>query len=218
MKISLEWLAQYLPGPLEAQAAADALTGGGLPVELIETVGADTVIDVEVTSNRSDCLSHIGVARELSALLNRDFVDLPTTKNGGSGPGGLAGLRIDSPGLCPHYTAQVIRNVKIGPSPQWMQRRLAAVGLRAINNVVDVTNYVLFEMGQPLHAFDFDKIEGRQIVVRNAAAGEKLTSLDGHERKRVVGEYAGDCGCGSADCAGAGSYGRPGDSEVSGGR
>src|ERR1700722_11887381 len=182
MKISLEWLGQFLAGPIDAQVAADALTNGGLPVEVIETVGADTVIDVEVTSNRGDCLSHIGVARELAALLNREFTDLPKTTDKSAGPSGLAGLRIESPHLCPHYTARVIRNVKIGPSPQWMQRRLTAVGLRSINNVVDATNYVLFEMGQPLHAFDFDKIDGRQIVVRNAAAGEKLTSLDGHER------------------------------------
>src|SRR5277367_1767746 len=100
MKISLEWLSQYLPGPLEAQTAADALTNGGLPVELIETKGNDTVIDVEVTSNRSDCLSHVGVARELAALLNRDFRDPPTSKDTAKGSSGLAGLRIDSPALC----------------------------------------------------------------------------------------------------------------------
>jgi phenylalanyl-tRNA synthetase beta chain len=183
MKISLEWLAQYLPGALDAQAAAHALTHGGLPVEQIETVGPDTVIDVEVTSNRSDCLSHLGVARELAALLNREFKDIPvknlpsTVKDTG-----LSALGIDAPDLCPHYTARVIRNVKISPSPAWMQRRLEAVGLRPINNVVDVTNYVLFEMGQPLHAFDFDKLHGKQINVRRAKAGEKLTSIDGHER------------------------------------
>ena len=182
MKISLEWLGQFLIGPPTAQAAADALTHGGLPVETIEQVGPDTVIDVEVTSNRSDCLSHIGVAKELAALLNLEFTEPAAPRDGITGSSGLAGLRIDSPELCPQYTARVIRNVKVGPSPQWMQRRLAAVGLRSINNVVDVTNYVLFEMGQPLHAFDFDKIQGRQIVVRNAAGGEKLTSLDGHER------------------------------------
>src|ERR1700749_3589297 len=101
MKISLEWLAQYLPGPLDAQTAADALTRGGLPVENVEQVGPDTVIDVEVTSNRSDCLSHIGVARELAALLSRDFRDLPAGGNPVSGSSGLAGLRIDSPALCP---------------------------------------------------------------------------------------------------------------------
>jgi len=187
MKISLEWLSQYLSGPVTAQGAADALTNGGLPVEVIETVGNDTVIDVEVTSNRSDCLSHTGVARELAALLNLDFRDLalPTFKQD-SAPTSSTGLKavgIDAPELCPHYTARVFRGIKIAPSPAWMQRRLTAVGLRPINNIVDITNYVLFEMGQPLHAFDFDTIGGKQINVRQAKPGEKLTSLDGHERQ-----------------------------------
>ena len=187
MKTSLEWLSPYLPGPLTAEAAAESLTHGGLPVELIETMGTDTVIDVEVTSNRSDCLSVIGVARELAALLNREFVDLilppDPVKGGVASDTGLTAVGIDAPDLCPHYTARVIRGVKIGPSPTWMQRRLAAIGVRSVNNVVDVTNYVMFEMGQPLHAFDFDKLEGKQINVRRAKAGEKLTSLDGHERE-----------------------------------
>jgi phenylalanyl-tRNA synthetase beta chain len=185
MNISLEWLSQYLPGALTAGDAADALTNGGLPVEKFHTVGDDTVIDVEVTSNRSDCLSHVGVARELAALLNREFrdIELPMDKpTGTANDTGLTAVGIDAPELCPHYTARVIRNVKIGPSPEWMQRRLAAVGVRPINNVVDVTNYVLFEMGQPLHAFDFDKVAGKQINVRLARPGEKLTSLDGKER------------------------------------
>ena len=187
MKTSLEWLSQYLPGPLEASTAVDALTNGGLPVEVIEQVGNDTVIDVEVTSNRSDCLSHVGVARELSALLNREFRDVPLPAESGTGSTGLAALSIDAPDLCPQYTARVIRNVKIAPSPQWMTRRLEAIGVRPINNVVDVTNYVLFEMGQPLHAFDFDKVGGRQINVRRANAGEKLISIDGHERTLAAG-------------------------------
>jgi phenylalanyl-tRNA synthetase beta chain len=187
MKISLEWLSQYVSGPITAQAAADALTNGGTPVEVIDTVGDDTVIDVEVTSNRSDCLSHIGVARELAALLNLDFRDLalPTFKQD-SAPASSTGLKavgIDAPDLCPHYTARVFRGIKIAPSPAWMQRRLTAVGLRPINNIVDITNYVLFEMGQPLHAFDYDTIGDKQINVRQARAGEKLTSLDGHERE-----------------------------------
>jgi phenylalanyl-tRNA synthetase beta chain len=187
MKISLEWLSQYLSGPVTAQAAADALTNGGLPVEVIETVGDDTVIDVEVTSNRSDCLSHIGVARELAALLNLEFRELPLpTFKQDSAPASSTGLKavgIDAPDLCPHYTARVIRGIKIAPSPAWMQRRLTAVGLRPINNIVDITNYVLFEMGQPLHAFDYDTIGDKQINVRTAKPGEKLTSLDGHERE-----------------------------------
>lgn len=186
MKISLHWLADYLPGPLDAQAAADALTHGGLPVEVIETVGDDTVIDVEVTSNRGDCLSHVGVARELAALLNREFRDVtPTCPESAAPASAEVAVRIDDPDLCPHYTARLIKGVKIGPSPAWMVKRLEAIGLRSINNVVDVTNYVMFELGQPLHAFDYDVAcggsGGKQIVVRRAKASEKLTTIDGKE-------------------------------------
>ena len=183
MKISLEWLSEYLPGPLEAEAAGDALTHGGLPVEVFERHGDDTVIDVEVTSNRGDCLSHVGIARELSALLNREFRDMRAeAKESTAAASGAIAVEIEAHNLCPHYVARVIRNVKIGPSPAWMARRLEAVGLRPINNVVDVTNYVMFELGQPLHAFDLDKLDGRRIVVRQARRGEKLISIDGRER------------------------------------
>ncbi len=184
MKISLEWLSQYLPGPLDANTAADALTNGGLPVENFETAGTDTIIDVEVTSNRGDCLSHIGVARELSALLNRPTTELapPTLPTSATTTPSAVSVAIEAADLCPHYTARIIRNVKIGPSPQWMARRLLAVGLPVINNVVDITNYVMFEMGQPLHAFDADKVQGNKIIVRRAKPSEKLTSIDGKER------------------------------------
>jgi phenylalanyl-tRNA synthetase beta chain len=184
MKISLEWLSEHLPGALTGEAAGDALTNGGLPVEIIERHGDDTVIDVEVTSNRSDCLSHVGVARELGALLGRDFRDPhPKAIEAALPVGSVTSVVIETPELCPHYTARVLRNVKVGRSPAWMVRRLEAVGLRAINNVVDVTNYVMFEMGQPLHAFDFDRLEGGRVVVRRAREGEKLLSIDGHERR-----------------------------------
>jgi phenylalanyl-tRNA synthetase beta chain len=183
MKISLEWLRDFVPGTLDANAAAEALTHGGLPVEVIERVGDDTVIDVEVTSNRPDCLSHIGVAREVAALMDREFRYSTNMVAEAITPvSSVAKVRIDDLELCPHYTARVIRNLKIKPSPAWMQRRLESVGLRPINNVVDVTNYVMFELGQPLHAFDFDRIGGSEIVVRQARAGERLISIDGHER------------------------------------
>src|SRR3954447_5015054 len=184
MKISLEWLGQFLNRSLAAELAADALTNGGLPVEVIEQHGDDTVLDVEVTSNRGDCLSHVGVARELGALLGREFRDVhPKAHEVHTPTSSVTSVEITAPDLCPHYTARVIRNVKIGPSPQWMVRRLEAVGLRAINNVVDVTNYVMFELGQPLHAFDFDRLDGKRIVVRRGKAGESIISIDGHERK-----------------------------------
>lgn len=184
MKTSLEWLtSEFLAASLTAQQAGEALTHGGLPVENIEPHGSDMVIDVEVTSNRGDCLSHLGVARELSALL-----DLPRKPEPKSFPADAPGaaptsVKIEAPALCPQYTARIIKGVKIGPSPAWMARRLEAVGIRPINNVVDVTNYVMMEMGQPLHAFDFDKLAEGRIVVREAKAGEKIISIDGHERK-----------------------------------
>src|SRR5438270_930627 len=112
MKISLEWLQSYLPGPLAPEKAGDALTNGGLPVEVFEKHGDDDVIDVEVTSNRGDCLSHVGVARELSALLDRPFQGLePAAKESAEPAAGVAGVRIEAPDMCPHYTARVIRNV-----------------------------------------------------------------------------------------------------------
>jgi phenylalanyl-tRNA synthetase beta chain len=155
-----------------------------LPVEHVNAAGDDVVLDVEVTSNRADCLSHVGVARELAALLDREFKDVQISVRGSAEDvTNVTSVRIDAPQLCPHYTARVIRNVKVGPSPDWMVRRLEAVGLRSINNVVDVTNYVMFELGQPLHAFDFDSLAGRRIVVREAMLGESLTSIDGHARR-----------------------------------
>jgi len=188
MNISLEWLRDFLPKPVRADVAADALIGGGFPVENVTTVGDDTVLDVEVTSNRGDCLSHVGVAREISALVNIPL-KLEQRRPAEAGPPirDVTSVTIEAPQLCPHYVARVIRGVKIAPSPAWMVRRLEAIGLRSINNVVDVTNYVMFEMGQPLHAFDFDKLRGRKIVVREARLGEKITSLDGHERRLAAG-------------------------------
>jgi phenylalanyl-tRNA synthetase beta chain len=193
MRISLEWLAEYLPGPLDAQQLADSLTHGGLPVETIENRGQDTVLDVEVTSNRADCLSYIGVARELSALLHRPFSQ-PDAKPAESGvaASSAAAVAIEAADLCPHYVARIVRNVKIAPSPAWLTRRLEMMGsekkpVRGINNVVDVTNYVLYETGQPLHAFDLDTLDGKQIIVRRARAGEKLVTLDGKERTLAPG-------------------------------
>lgn len=188
MKISRDWLSDFLPQPPGAELIGDALMRGGFPIESIMAQGNDFVLDVEVTSNRGDCLSHVGVAREVGALLGQPFREAKTPPaEAGSPIGGVTSVMIETPGLCPHYVARVIRGVKVGPSPAWMVKRLEAVGLRSINNVVDVTNYVMFELGQPLHAFDLDKLAGQRIIVREARKGEKLISIDGKERELSPG-------------------------------
>ncbi|MBN1404021.1 MAG: phenylalanine--tRNA ligase subunit beta [Opitutales bacterium] len=146
--------------------------------------GADTVYDIEVTPNRPDCLSYVGMARELAAYfdLSMNYPDIVTEMELEKAPSLVGELRVDVPDTCPHYRGYSIRGVKIAPSPDWLASALKSVGLRPINNVVDVTNYVLMELGQPLHAFDAAKIRGGKIVVRNAEAGEKITTLDGKER------------------------------------
>ena len=146
----------------------------------------DTVFDIEVTPNRPDVLSHLGIARELAAWLRSDL-QFPEIKfrglaTGSVSPGLLAGIRVDAPEDCPLYVGIAVTGVKVGPSPAWLQERLLSVGLRPINNLVDVGNFVMLELGQPLHVFDAAKIGGRQLVVRRAADGEKLVTLDGKER------------------------------------
>jgi phenylalanyl-tRNA synthetase beta chain len=141
------------------------------------------VLDVEVPSNRPDCLSHIGIAREVSVIESKPLRSPKTyaLKPQGSSAS-LTSVDIKDPDLCPRYAARIVRGVKIGPSPDWLAKRLETIGQRPINNVADITNYVLHELGQPLHAFDFAKLGGHRIVVRRAAPGEKLKTLDGVER------------------------------------
>ena len=158
----------------------------GTPINEILPPG-DTVFDLEITPNRPDCQSHLGIARELAAWFKLPLL-YPQEKFRGDVSAAaersdlLYAVRVEAPVDCPLYTAHVITGVKVGPSPDWMQRRLSAVGLRPINNIVDVGNYVMLETGQPLHAFDARKLGGAQIVVRHAAEGETLTTLDGKER------------------------------------
>ena len=183
MKTSCDWLSDFLPTRPDPASAGEALTMAGYPVEEVERVDGDDVMEVEITSNRPDLLCHVGVARELAAVRDLVFHQKESRPPESAEPAADAtSVKIEATDLCPHYTARLIRGVKIGPSPQWMQTRLTAVGLRPINNVVDVTNYVLFETGQPLHAFDFDKLAGGRIVVRTAAEGETLKTLDGQDR------------------------------------
>ncbi|MDX2112036.1 MAG: phenylalanine--tRNA ligase subunit beta [Verrucomicrobiota bacterium] len=149
--------------------------------------GGDVIFDIEVTPNRPDCLSHVGIARELAAYFDLDLT-YPHVKAADTRPVSephaplLTGVKVETVENCPHYRAYSIRGVKVAPSPAWLQDALKAVGLRPINNIVDVTNFICHELGQPLHAFDAKKLAGNQIIVRQATAGEKFTTLDGKER------------------------------------
>ena len=183
MFISYSWLFQLTNTNLSAPEVKERLTMVGLAIDAVEGHGDDAVLDVEVPSNRPDCLSHVGIAREVTVIDN-GRLNLPPSEfietDGRSAD--LTSVEIKDPDLCPRYAARLIRDVKIGPSPDWLAKRLETIGQRPINNVADITNYVLHELGQPLHAFDFAKLGGRRIVVRRAAPGEKLKTLDGVER------------------------------------
>ncbi len=182
MKISVAWLNEYLDRSIDADEAAAALSRVGFPVEARSQHGEDTVLEVEVTSNRSDVLSHIGTAREVAAATGRTVklpsFDLSATIE--TGPAIDTVTRIDNTdhARCPHYSARVIQGVKVGHSPAWLRQRIEAIGLRSINNVVDATNYVLHETGHPSHAFDFSKLAGGRVIIRTASTGEAFVALD----------------------------------------
>lgn len=151
----------------------------------ISALGLDDVVfEYEITSNRVDCYSVIGIAREAAATFRKEFHPPVVTPTGNDEDvNDYVKVTVKDQELCPRYTARVVKNIKIGPSPEWMQRRLASVGIRPINNLVDITNYVMEEYGQPMHAYDLDTIAGREIVVRRAEEGEKFVTLDGQERE-----------------------------------
>jgi len=176
MKISLNWLKRYVDVPCSAHELGEKLTMVGFPVPSIEQVGDDFVLDVEVTSNRPDLLCHRGVAQEIAGLVRREVAILGRRMP--DAPDDVIPVEVTAQDLCPFYTATVIRGVTVGPSPAWLVKLLEAVGLRSVNNVVDVTNFVMLEMGQPLHAFDLAKLRGGKIVVRRAE-GESMTAIDG---------------------------------------
>lgn len=159
----------------------DAVVGS----DAIEALGLrDTVFEYEITNNRVDCYSILGVAREAAATLNKDFVMPPVKKVGNSEDvNDYVKVDVQATDLCPRYTARLVRNIKLAPSPEWMQRRLAASGIRPINNIVDITNYVMEEYGQPMHAYDYDTLAGGKIIVRRAEEGEEFVTLDGQTRK-----------------------------------
>jgi phenylalanyl-tRNA synthetase beta chain len=182
MKISVSWLREYVDVNVPLRELIDRLTMIGLVVEGFEEKGGDIVLDVETYANRPDTLGHLGVAREVAAMLGIPLktqswplaeIETSTAE--------LVGVEILDEDLCPRYCGIALKDVRIGPSPDWLQARLEAIGLRPINNVVDVTNYVLFATAQPIHAFDLAKLEGPRIIVRRAKKGEGLKTLDGKD-------------------------------------
>src|SRR5215475_9170215 len=183
MKISFQWLKEFVDVPDDAQTLGRKLTNVGLAVDAIENKDSDTVYEFDVTTNRPDCLNHLGVAREASALygtsLRRPAFDL---REEGEDTDNIFSIDIADPDLCGRYSARYIEGVQIGPSPEWLKKRLEVLGLRSINNVADVTNLVMMEIGQPLHAFDADTLHKQRIIVRTAAVAEKITTLDGQQR------------------------------------
>lgn len=179
MLVSWEWLSDYVDLTVghEEMATRWALTG--LNHESTELVEGVPVIDLEVTSNRGDCLGHIGIAREAAVLLSQTL-RIPQPAPTESGRDVADQLQISNRYVdgCPRYIGRLIRGVKVGPSPEWLQKRLRAIGVKSINNVVDATNYVMFECGQPLHAFDFSQIRGGQIIIRRAEPKESFVAID----------------------------------------
>jgi phenylalanyl-tRNA synthetase beta chain len=185
MLVSWNWLKQYVPLSMPVEELEERLMMAGLNHESTGRVGDDLAIDLEVTSNRPDCLGHVGIAREIAVLW-----DLPLTVpaarpvEGRTSVDDLVRVRIDCPALCSRYTARVLRGVRVGPSPDWLAGRLETIGIAAINNVVDVSNYVMMECGQPLHTFDYAGLRGAEIVVREPLPGETIEAID-HKTYRL---------------------------------
>ena len=184
MKISYKWLCELAGLSAQPDEVARRLTMAGLAVDSVEPAGDDQVIDFDLTSNRPDALCHIGVARE-AAVVFETRLNAPETRvrEADDPASAVASVEILDPDLCPRYAARVIRGVTVGPSPKWLVERLEAIGQRPVNNIADITNYVMFEMGQPTHAFDLKRLHGGKIIVRRAKTGEKITTLDGVERE-----------------------------------
>lgn len=183
MLISYNWLRELTDTKLTPAELRERLTMVGLAIDAVGESNGDYILDVEVPSNRPDCLSHVGIAREV-AVIESGTIQFPESKpatNAGRAEDFTAVEILDAD-LCPRYTARLVRGVKIAPSPDWLVKRLEEIGQRPINNVADITNYVLHELGQPLHAFDFAKLKEQRIVVRRARPDEKLKTLDGVER------------------------------------
>ena len=184
MKVVYNWLKEFVEVKASPEDLRARLSLVGIAVDSIDETVAGPVLDAEITANRPDCLGHLGIAREVAAIYRVPLKPLhPNLKEITEKAAGSTRVEIEAPELCGRFTARVIRGVKVQPSTDWLRQRLEAIGEKSINNVVDVTNYVMFELGHPLHAFDFDKLAEHQLVVRRAQPGEKIKTLDGGEHK-----------------------------------
>ena len=184
MKVVYNWLKEFVEVKASPEDLRARLSLVGIAVDAIDATAAGPVLDAEITANRPDCLGHLGIAREVAAIYRVPLKPLhPNLKEITEKAAGATRVKIEAPELCGRFTARVIRGVKVQPSTDWLRQRLEAIGEKSINNVVDVTNYVMFELGHPLHAFDFDKLAEHQLVVRRAQPGEKIKTLDGGEHK-----------------------------------
>jgi phenylalanyl-tRNA synthetase beta chain len=183
MKVLYNWLKEFVELAAPPEELRTRLSLSGTAIEALEQTAAGPLLDAELTSNRADCLGHYGIAREAAALYGLPLkrVD-PRPRESAEQVAAATRVQIDAPELCGRYTARVLRGVKVGPSPDWLRQRLEALGQASINNVVDATNYVMLELGHPLHAFDMDLLAEKRIVVRRARGGEKMRTLDGIER------------------------------------
>jgi phenylalanyl-tRNA synthetase beta chain len=183
MKVLYNELKEFADVAAPATELRSRLSLAGVAIDSVEDSPAGPVLDAEITSNRPDCLGHYGIAREVAAIYRLPLKSVqPKLKESAEKVSAAARVEIEAPDLCGRFTARVMRGVKVQPSPDWLRQRLAAIGQNSINNVVDVTNYVMFELGHALHAFDFDKLNEHRIIVRRARSGEKLRTLDGAER------------------------------------
>jgi phenylalanyl-tRNA synthetase beta chain len=183
VKIVYNWLKEFVDVTAPASELRSRLSLAGVAIDSLEETLAGPVLDAEITANRPDCLGHYGVAREVAAIYRLQTKPLqPKLKESAEKVSAAARVEIETPELCRRYTARVLRGVKVTPSPDWLRKRLEAIGHHSINNVVDVTNYVQFELGQPMHAFDLEKLAEKRIIVRRARQGEKIKTLDNAER------------------------------------
>src|SRR6202041_2168076 len=183
MKVVYNWLKEFVEVKASPEDLRTRLSLVGIAVDAIDDTAAGLVLDAEITANRPDCLGHLGIAREVAAIYRLPLKPLhPTLKEIAEKVSNAIRVEIQAPELCGRFTARVVRGVKVQPSPDWLRQRLEAIGEKSINNVVDVTNYVMFELGHPLHAFDFDKLAEHRLIVRRAQPGEKLKTLDGGEQ------------------------------------